>query len=471
MREAAAALRAPASTAADRIVAGSAVALAGLGAAVSLQGVGSGSLPYLIAGGCVLAACLLLLLIVGWLDGSLMVLLALPLPALYSTESARVAPALLVTALVCGAWLVRQGTESRRLAVGALPARSMVFLLFAALLSAVFAQQLTTALREVVNLILLLTLLVLLTDELRHDRAKAAALPIWIAAVAGVSGIFAVLQTVGVIPTRFDVSGSSLLRATLGFGWPNEAGMFFALSLPFTAHVIRVSRGQALRVLGVLAAIACLAGLLATYSRGSWIAVLVAPSALVLVGARGAALRFWILVAVGAVLLNVVIGGVFYARIASLIGDYVVEQRGALMLAGVLMFLAHPLVGVGPGGFGASLEQFGPQIEWLYDYTGSAHNAYVHSAAEMGAVGLIAFVAFFGSCFVALLRSARRGRMDASSSLVETSLRDTAFWAFATACLVSFVEWPLAHGVGQLIILTAALGFAMSHGPARRPAR
>jgi O-antigen ligase len=165
--------------------------------------------------------------------------------------------------------------------------------------------------------------------------------------------------------------------------------------------------------------------------------------------------------------LNLVIGGVLYARISSLFGDYVVEQRGALMLAGVLMFLAHPLVGVGPGGFGASLDEFGPQIDWLYDYTGSAHNAYIHSAAEMGGVGLLAFVAFLGSCFVALLLSARRGRGDPNATLVDTSLRDTAFWAFATVCLVSLFEWPLAHGIGELIILIAALGFAMSDGPVR----
>jgi hypothetical protein len=47
------------------------------------------------------------------------------------------------------------------------------------------------------------------------------------------------------------------------------------------------------------------------------------------------------------------------------------------------------------------------------------------------------------------------------------SLRVTALWAFTTALLVSVVEWPFAHGVGQLIMVVAALGFALADAPSR----
>jgi O-antigen ligase len=454
--------------AADRWSAGSAAALAALGSVLALQGAGSGGTPWVVAGGAALGTGLLLLLIGGWLDASALVVLSLPLPALYSSDTARVAPAVLVTVLAIGGWTVRKGTEARRLDPGPLPVLATLVMLAAPAVSAVFAQQTLPALRELFNLALLLALLVLVTDELRHDRSKAAALPLWIAAVAGVSGAAAVLQTVGVLPTAFPMPGTSLYRATLGFGWPNEAGMFFALMLPFAVHVIRAAPGRAAGALGALAAASCLVGLLCTYSRGSWLAVLVAPSVLLLTGETRAPLRFWSIVAVLALALNVGVGGLIYERVASLLGDWVVEQRGALMLAGLLMFRAHPVVGVGPGGFASSLEDFGPQIPWLWDYTGSAHNAYVHAAAEMGVVGLGAFIFFLGSTFLVLRRSARNGR-GAGASAEERSLRDTALWAFATACLVSFVEWPLAHGVGQLIMVVAAVGFAMSD--ARAPER
>jgi O-antigen ligase len=273
-------------------------------------------------------------------------------------------------------------------------------------------------------------------------------------------GAAAVLQTSGVLPTAFPMPGTSLYRATLGFGWPNEAGMFFALVLPFAVHVVRGARGRFDGLLGLVAGAGCLVGLLCTYSRGSWLAVAVAPSVLLLLGEARAPLRFWLATAALALALNLAVGGLLYERIASLLGDWVVEQRGALMLAGLLMFQAHPVVGVGPGGFGSSLEEFGPQIPWLWDYTGSAHNAYVHAAAEMGAVGVTAFVLFLGTSLLVAVRGARAGRRKGGARTEEQRLRETALWALATACLVSFVEWPLAHGVGQLIMLVAALAFA-----------
>jgi O-antigen ligase len=447
---------------ADRWAAGLSAGVAGIGAVLSLQGAGSGRPEILLAGGGLLALGLLAMLVGGWIDGSVLVLLSLPLPALLSSESARLAPALLVSALVLAGWVLRKGTEPRRLELGPFPRRSTLLLLFAAFLSALFAQQALSAARELLNLALLLALLVLLTDELRHDRAKAASLPLWIALVGGVSGGAAVLQTTGVLATAFPMTGTSLYRATLGFGWPNEAGMFFALVLPFAVHAVRGARGRFEGLLGLVAGAGCLLGLLCTYSRGSWLAVTAAPAVLLLLGETRAPLRFWMAAAGLALALNLSVGGLLYERIASLLGDWVVEQRGALMLAGLLMFQAHPVVGVGPGGFGSSLEEFGPRIPWLWDYTGSAHNAYVHAAAEMGSVGVTAFVLFLGTSLFVALRAARAGRRGAAVKTEEQRLRETALWAFATACLVSFVEWPLAHGVGQLIMLVAALAFAVA---------
>jgi O-antigen ligase len=442
---------------ADKALAGNAVLLAGLGSVIVLAGSGSGALELLLSGGALLAVSLLLLLVGGWLDGAPLVLISLPLPALYSSATLRVAPAVLVTALVVAAWIIRRGLSPRPIDVGALPVRPLWFLLIAVVFSGAFAARPTTALREVVNLTLLLSLLVLLTDELRRDPRKTETLLRVIAGVGGVAGVFAVLQAFGVFASEFPLTGTRFFRATLGFGWPNEAGMFMALTLPFAVHLVRAGRGRADALLGAFATMGCLVGLVATFSRGSWIAALIAPAFTVLIGQRAAVLRFWLAAAAIAVVLNLLIGGLLYARIVSLLGDWVVEQRGALMLAGVLMFLANPLVGVGPGGFGAALDEFGPQIPTLWDYTGSAHNAYIHAAAEMGALGVLALSAFFGGTLAAMVRVARRSRGTSPEGDV---LRATAVWGFATAFLVSFLEWPLAQGVGQVIMLVAALGFA-----------
>jgi hypothetical protein len=41
-------------------------------------------------------------------------------------------------------------------------------------------------------------------------------------------------------------------------------------------------------------------------------------------------------------------------------------------------------------------------------------------------------------------------------------LQRTLLWSFVTACLLGFAEWPFAHGVGQLILVVAAMGYARS---------
>ena len=130
------------------------------------------------------------------------------------------------------------------------------------------------------------------------------------------------------------------------------------------------------------------------------------------VGQRRFVVRVWVAALVAAVIVDVVSGGAIRDRIASTIGDWVLEQRVALTFAGAVMFLAHPFVGVGPGGFASSLEQYGPSVTWLWDYLPTAQNAYVQIAAEAGILGLFGLLVFLGGALRAQLREARRLRAD-----------------------------------------------------------
>jgi O-antigen ligase len=82
-------------------------------------------------------------------------------------------------------------------------------------------------------------------------------------------------------------------------------------------------------------------------------------------------------------------------------------------------------------------------------------------AAETGIVGLVALLVFLRAPFVSLLRGAKRARLDARISPDEARLRRALLWSFAVALTVCLVEWPFAHGIGQLLILVAAAGFAL----------
>lgn len=432
-----------------------------VGATLALGGVLGQDPGLAIGGGIAVAAAVVVLLAAGWVDGLALLVVALAAPAPYASDSFRLAPAAVITAATAFAWLLRRATEWRRLDLAGVPGRSAVALLSAVIIAAVFAEDRTAGLRETLNWILLLSLLVVAIHELQEETGRARRLALVIAATMGVAGALAALQALGVLPAQFRW-GASFNRATLGFGWPNELGIFMALGVPFSVHAFGVARGRATRWLAGLGLAANLSGLAATFSRGSWVSVAAASLVLLLCGER----RFVLRVALGAILAAAAIdaasGGALRSRITSTEGDWVVGQRLALTMSGLLMFRAHPILGIGPGGFGSQLDHFGAQIFRLWDYTGSAQNLYVHMAAETGILGLGALLAFLGTCLRVLLRGAR-GK---ARSAEDASLRRAVLWSFSVACTAGFFEWPFAHGVGELIVLVAGMGLALARAEA-----
>ena len=455
---------------ADGAVAVGAVAAAGSGVALALAGAATANLVLAIAGGLLAAAGTFTILAAGWVDGALLLALALPLPAVYSSETLRISPALLVTALVVPAWLLRRTLERRALSFGALPRRATALLAAAVLLAAVFAEAHLPALRELVTFGMLFGVLMMAADEVSARPARAHVLAIALAAAAAVSGVGAVLEAGGVLPGRFPREGSAFYRAAFGFTWPNELGQYFAFSLPFTVYARSIARGRLARTLATAAVVSCVLGLAATFSRGSWVTALAATAMLGLIGEWRLMLRVWAAGFVAIVALDLVSGGALSGRVANALVDQVAAQRLALQYTGLLIFRAHPVVGIGPGNFEVGLERYGPQISWLWDYVGSAHNLYIHMAAETGAIGLAALLAFLGAVLLVLVRHARSARAAAAAGALpeaDAALRRTLAWSFGTVCLAGMFEWPFAHGIGQLIMLVGGMGCGLTAFSAR----
>lgn len=423
----------------------------GIGAIVGLNGVATGAVPMAVAGGVTALAATGALLLAGWLDGLTLVALTLPLPAIYGDEEIRLAFVAPVAALVVLGWLLRRGAARDGILWGAVPRRALVALAGVLVITAAASQYPLTAARELINLGVLAGLLIAGVDQLRRSPDAANRLVGILAAVASVSGALAALEGVGVIPGRFPLWDSSFHRAALGFGQPNELGLFLGMSLPLVLHRYQVARTAEAKVFAIAGVVSVALGLTATFSRGSWLAVVAGAAALGLAGHWRSALRIWLWAAVAVLLLDVLSGGVIHERIVRTLDEWVVEQRAALMLAGVLMFLAHPLFGVGPGGFAPSLQQFGSQVPQLWDYLPTPHNAFVQMAAESGIFGLLVFIWFLGATLRALIRAAREPSADAN-------LRRAVLWSFAAGCVACLVVWPLSHGNGEAFILIAAIG-------------
>jgi len=393
----------------------------------------------------------------GWVAMLPMAALSLALPPAYASEAIRLGPALLVTVLVVVAWGISKGVSARPIRTGRLPIWAIALFLGWLIISAGFAADRGSAARETANLLLFFAFLIAATDLLVSRPERVRALVVILGWTAAAVGAFAILETLAFVPGAFALGGTGYYRATGGFAWPNELAMYLTISLPFTVFLLREAESPLRRSLAVLALLLAVAGLVATFSRGSWIATLVAPAALLSLGERRLAFRVWLLAILAGLSLDLASGGAVSGRITQTLVDPLVGQRFLLTRAGVLMFMAHPLVGMGPGGFETGLDEFGLLVPGLTNFVASAHNTYVHVAAELGSVGFLALTGFLASTWWTLRSSARRFSSQAST---RSRLTSTLFWSFTAACAISFAEWTLAQGIGQLIMLVAAMGFA-----------
>jgi putative inorganic carbon (HCO3(-)) transporter len=445
----------PRSVRADTVVGVGAALLVGWGGVVLLPALLIGRIDLLVGAVAAFGAGLFVALVAGWIDDLALIVVALPLPAILSTGTTRLSAGVLATALVVAAWVLRRPTAGRPLELGRLPRGAGAAILGVSAVAGLFAADVGAAVREMVNLGLLALFLVAATDALADSKLRAHRLAVLVGTVAAATGVAAALESLGVFPGEFPLTETSLFRAGGGFGQPNGLGMFLALGLPFATYVRRTASTPLGRGVGVVFITVVAAGLLATFSRGSWLAVVVAPSVFLLLGRWRAVLRAWGTTLLLVVLADVLSGGAIRDRIAAALVDPSALQRLALMSAGGLMFLDRPLTGVGPGGFGEALDVYGSQVAGLWDFVPSAHNAYIHMAAETGVGGLVALVAFLGAAGLRLLRRAREAGHGPGAELQETLL-----WAFSTAVVLGMFEWFAVHGIVQVVLLVMAMGLA-----------
>jgi O-antigen ligase len=68
-------------------------------------------------------------------------------------------------------------------------------------------------------------------------------------------------------------------------------------------------------------------------------------------------------------------------------------ERLVHWIAGLRMFAAHPLLGVGAGNYNAAYPRYTPSLSCWPEGLGQAHNYYINVAAETGLLGVLTFLA------------------------------------------------------------------------------
>jgi len=215
-------------------------------------------------------------------------------------------------------------------------------------------------------------------------------------------------------------------------------GMVLGMAVPlYLSAALR--RGVA-RPLGIVGGLLVLLALFLTLTRGAW-AGAAAGSAVALVGAlalRGSggwrdvlrmpslSRRGWL--AAGAIaaaaLIVLALPALAAASLDSRPGWLFrasVSPRRQALDAGLDLFADHPLVGIGPGAYGQLV---------------NIHSGYVHLAAELGVVGLLAFAALVAGVLWLLFRAVPRAAPPTRLSLL------AAAGAFTAVAVHGLVDTP-----------------------------
>jgi O-antigen ligase/tetratricopeptide (TPR) repeat protein len=219
------------------------------------------------------------------------------------------------------------------------------------------------------------------------------------------------------------------------------------------------------RVIGTIAFLTSAASLALTGSRGGWLAAAVGMVVLVLAqfGARRRS-RGWALaglvLAGSAGLLGLGVSGRLQGVMERLrgAGDYSVDHRMAIYRDTVPMLRAHPLLGVGPGGYSFAIGRYRTRSDRFY--VNFAHSDWLEAGATVGLPGLLLSLLLVG-----LLTRHLAGRVSQRSpdGMLIAGLA-AGLAALAVQSLYGFPIRTVATGMAAFLSLGVIAG-----EPAERP--
>ena len=205
------------------------------------------------------------------------------------------------------------------------------------------------------------------------------------------------------------------LRVYGTFGQPNPFAGYLNLSLSVALALMLLGSTWLTRILAGLTSVLLAAAVYLTQSRGGEIAIAAALLFIMIVGWPHLRKLAALLALGGLVVVEVFFTGwiptYVITPLLKYLGafqisftnpnsqDYSTAERLAHWIAGVRMFVDHPLTGVGIGNYPDAYSRY--YVTIFVDSLGQAHNYYINIAAETGAIGLTAFLLFILAIFVA----------------------------------------------------------------------
>jgi O-antigen ligase len=290
---------------------------------------------------------------------------------------------------------------------------AMLLMLATMILSMVVAVDIRSSLKEIAKWGEFV-IIVLLGAQYLRTRGQIYTIAV-ITILAGITQAF-----YGYIQDFYNLGPESFIRASSlrvygSFGQPNPFGGYINMPLAIALALLLLGRNRTTRILGGIATVFLAIAVYLSQSKGAEMAAAAGLLLIIFVGmprlrrpiglaalvGLGVVALFTLgripITVINPLLKQVGLAGLSFTSPSS--ADYATAERIAHWIAGIRMFLAHPILGVGIGNF--------PDVYANYYITifsvslDHAHDYYINTAAETGVVGLVAFLFFLMAHFVA----------------------------------------------------------------------
>ena len=143
--------------------------------------------------------------------------------------------------------------------------------------------------------------------------------------------------------------------------------------------------------------------------------------------------------------------------------NYSTMERLAHWIAGIRMFLAHPILGVGAGNYNSAYGAYVLDPATWPEPLGHAHNYYINAAAETGILGLLTFLVFLSAVMYCGWR-AIRNRAGVSRSNHSTGAGTLVEMAWLVGMLAVLVAVSVHNLTDDLFVHGIEIQVAMCTG-------
>ncbi len=240
-----------------------------------------------------------------------------------------------------------------------------------------------------------------------------------------------------------NIEGQTIMRSVVNFPDPHTLALFLGLTLPF-AIIAAISNVQKRFLYGIISGL-ILSGLLLTFSRGAYIALVFSFISLIpFVGYKFKNRKAGIILMV-MIISFLFLGQPIISRFISSFDAAEGSNAGRILIwqNAIEVFKQNPVIGVGVGNYPLTQDEFISSRSPI-----NAHNTYLEIVTELGLSGLLLWLGMLTSALWLLFRNAK------NNSLALAALGGLVF--FATH---GFFE-TIIYSPHNLVLLSFILGIA-----------